>query len=99
MTKKLKKLDISNYLNDDETIAEYLNAILEEGDQDSLLTAIGHIAKAKGMKQIADATGLGRESLYKAFMPGAKPRFETIMKVLSVLGVALSVNPNSKHFG
>ena len=84
MTERMTKLDISDYLTDEETIAEYLNAIMAENDQDLLLSAIGDIAKAKGMKQIAEISGLGRESLYKALAPGAKPRFETIMKVLCV---------------
>jgi probable addiction module antidote protein len=80
------KFDISEYLEDEEMISEYLSAILEEGNQDALLLAIGNIAKARGMKQIAEITGLGRESLYKALTPGAKPRFETISKVLNAIG-------------
>jgi len=99
MAKKLKKFDISNYLKDEKTIAEYLNAILEEGDQDLLISAIGDIAKAKGMKLIADESGLGRESLYKAFLPGAKPRFETVLKVLNALGVNIMVGSTKKITG
>lgn len=68
-------------------IAEYLSQVLEDGDMDELLEAIGNIAKAKGMSQIAADTGLGRESLYKTFQSGSKPRFETVMKVLHSLGV------------
>ena len=93
MAKQLKIIDVSDYLGDEETIAEYLNAILEDGDQDLLLSAIGDVAKAKGMKTIAQASGLGRESLYKALNPGAKPRFETIIKVLKALGVNLAMKP------
>ena len=93
MTEKLSKFDVSDYLTDDTVIAEYLNTILAEGDQDLLLSAIGDIAKARGMTQIAEQTGLGRESLYKALTPGAKPRFETIMKVLQSLGVHLTMTP------
>jgi len=99
MTKKLKRFDISNYLKDEKTIAEYLNAILEEGDQDLLLSAIGDIAKAKGMKLIAYESGLGRESLYKAFLPGAKPRFETVLKVLKALGVNIMIGSTKKNTG
>jgi len=76
MKNKIAKFDASDYLDDEEMIAEYLNAVLEEDDQDLLLSAIGDIAKARGMKQIAKDSGLGRESLYKALAPGAKPRFE-----------------------
>jgi probable addiction module antidote protein len=94
MKNKIQKFDASEYLDSEETIAEYLNAIIEEDDQDLLLSAIGDIAKARGMKKIAQDSGLGRESLYKALTPGAKPRFETIMKVLHVLGVDLSLKPS-----
>jgi probable addiction module antidote protein len=93
MIKKTKKFDVSDYLKDEETIAAYLNAVLEENDQDLLLGAIGDIAKARGMKQIARKAGLGRESLYKALAPGAKPRFETIMGVLRALDVKLTLAP------
>ena len=87
----LKKFDVSDYLDDEEMIAEYLSVILENGDQELLLLAIGDIAKAKGMTQIAKRTGLGRESLYKALAPGAKPRFETIIKVLKALDIDLAI--------
>lgn len=89
MREKLKTFDAADYLDNEETIAEYLSAILEQGDLELLLSAIGDVAKARGMGQIASASGLGRESLYKALSPGAKPRFETIVKVLSSLGVQL----------
>lgn len=81
--------DISEYLNSKEMIAEYLSQVLRDGDINELLEAIGNIAKAKGMSQIAKDTGLGRESLYKTFADGAKPRFETVMKVLDSFGVKL----------
>jgi len=96
MAEHMTKFDVSDYLTDEETIAEYLNAVIAEGDKGLLLSAIGDIAKARGMKQIAEESGLGRESLYKALAPGAKPRFETVIKVLSVLGVDLSLKP-AKH--
>ncbi len=83
----LTTFDISQYLDSKEAIAEYLSQVLQDGNMDELLEAIGNIAKAKGMAQIASDTGLGRESLYKTFQAGAKPRFETIMKVLNSLGV------------
>lgn len=93
---KVSKFDVSEYLEDEEMISEYLSAILEEGNQDALLLAIGNIAKARGMKQIAETTGLGRESLYKALTPGAKPRFETISKVLNAIGVQLTATKGVK---
>ena len=85
----LTTFDISQYLDSQEMIAEYLSQVLADGDTDELLIAMGNIAKAKGMSQIAKDTGLGRESLYKTFAPNAKPRFETIMKVLNSFGVKL----------
>jgi len=77
---KITTFDISQYLDSKEMIAEYLSQVLADGDINELLEAIGNIAKAKGMSQIAKDTGLGRESLYKTFQDGAKPRFETIVK-------------------
>lgn len=76
-------------------IAEYLNAILEEGNDADIITAIGHIAKAVGMTKIAEETGLSRPSLYKALSDGAKPQFETIMKVLKAIGGQIRVTPVS----
>ncbi|MDY0122922.1 addiction module antidote protein [Sulfurimonas sp.] len=89
----LTTFDVSEYLDSKEMIAEYLSQVLAEGNLDELLEAMGNIAKAKGMAQIAKDTGLGRESLYKTFQPGSKPRFETVMKVLDSLGVKLQATP------
>jgi probable addiction module antidote protein len=86
---RTRSFDTSDFLDDDEIIAEYLTAALEESDPDVFLTAIGQVAKARGMARIADRTGLGRESLYKALAPGAKPRYDTVLKVLQSLGVKL----------
>jgi probable addiction module antidote protein len=89
---KLKTLDASVVLNDDEVVAEYLTAALEDPNPDVFLAAVGHVAKARGMSSIAEESGLGRESLCKALAPGAKPRFDTMLKVLHSLGVKLSVS-------
>lgn len=86
------EFDASVYLDDEETIADYLSAALEDSDPDVFLSAIGHVAKARGMSAIALESGLGRESLYKAFAPGAKPRYETVQKVLNSLGVRINVS-------
>jgi len=88
----LTTFDVSQYLDSKEIIAEYLSQVLADGDTNELLIAMGNIAKAKGMSQIAKDTGLGRESLYKTFTPNAKPRFETIMKVLNSFGVKLQAS-------
>ncbi len=93
MAEKLIKFDAAAYLNNKETIAEYLSAVMEKNDLDLLLAAVGDVAKARGMATIARDSGLGRESLYKAFAPGAKPRFDTVMKVLQALGLKLHAEP------
>ena len=82
--KELQDFEITEYLDSEEAIAEYLSQVLEDGDNDEFIRAIGHIAKAKGMAQIAKDTGLGRESLYKAFRPNAKPRFDTVMNAFKL---------------
>ena len=85
----LAPFDAADYLSDDATIAEFLNAALEDGNPEVLLQAIRTAARARGMSQLARDAGLGRESLYKAPAPGAKPRFDTILKLLPALGVQL----------
>ncbi len=93
MSNELIPFDIVEYLDSEEAMAEYLSQVLEDGDNEEFLRAIGHIAKAKGMAQIAKDTGLGRESLYKAFRPNAKPRFDTVMKVIDALKLQLNATP------
>lgn len=90
---KLLPFDAARYLTDDAAIAEYMTAVLETDDPDLLLMALGDVARAKGMAQVAKDAGLGRESLYKALAPGAKPRFDTVLKVARALGVRLSAHP------
>lgn len=89
------RFEIADYLENKEMIAEYLNTVLEEGNNADIINAIGHIAKAIGMTKIAEETGLSRPSLYKALSDGAKPQFETIMKVLKAIGGQIQVNPTS----
>jgi probable addiction module antidote protein len=91
-TKKLVPFDAARYLDNDEAIAEYISAVLESGDLDHLLLALGDVARARGMAQVARDAGLGRESLYKALTPGANPRFDTVVKVARALGVQLSAH-------
>ena len=90
---KLIAFDAARYLEDDAAIAEYMTAILETNDPDLLLLALSDVARAKGMAQVAKDAGVGRESLYKALTPGAKPRFETVMKVARALGVKFTAQP------
>jgi len=87
------KFDIADYLDSNEMIAEYLNAVLEEGNDTEIVIAIGHIAKAIGMTKIAEKTGMSRPSLYKALSEGSKPQFSTILKVLKAVGGQIHINP------
>ncbi len=86
---KTSPFDAADYLVNDEIIAEYLTAALEDENPDMFLIAIKDVARARGMTQLAKDTGLGRESLYKALAPGAKPRYDTILKVVRALGIQL----------
>lgn len=87
---KMSKFDAVDYLNSEEMMAEYLAAAMEDDNPDVFLAALADVAKARGMAQLAEDTGLGRESLYKTLSPGAKPRFETIVKITKALGVPLT---------
>jgi probable addiction module antidote protein len=83
--------DASEHLKTNEDMAAYLEAAIEDGDPVVISAAIGDIARAKGMSQIARETGLGRESLYKALSPGGNPEFATILKVVRALGLKFHV--------
>ncbi|MCF8325827.1 MAG: putative addiction module antidote protein [Leadbetterella sp.] len=87
------KLEIADYLDSNEMIVEYLNSVLERGNDAEIITAIGNIAKAIGMTKIAEKTGMSRPSLYKALSEGSKPQFSTIMKVLKAVGGQMQINP------
>lgn len=93
MKLKTEPFDVADYLDDDETIAQYLSAALEDPNPDMFLVAVKTVARARGMAQLAKDTGLGRESLYKALAPGAKPRYDTVLKVIRALGVKLHAEP------
>lgn len=92
---ELKPFDITEHLDSEEAIAEYLTIVLEEDDPVLLAAAVGDIAKARGMTQIAKDTGLSRESLYKSLGGNAIPRFDTLSKVIRALGVKLVAVPQS----
>jgi probable addiction module antidote protein len=81
--------DITEMLQDDESIAEYLTLVMEDGDPALLAATLGDIARARGMTQIAKDAGIGREALYKALRPDASPRFDTVARVCKALGVKL----------
>ena len=88
-TSDLPEFDMAEQLQTEQDIAEYITMVLEDGDTDELIRAVGYIAKARGMAQIAQKTGLGRESLYKALRVGSKPQLDTILKVLKAIDIEL----------
>jgi len=96
MTIETKPFDAADHLTDEETIAEYLTAAMEDPNPDMLLAAIKDVARVRGMTQLANDSGLGRESLYKALAPGAQPRYATVVKVMNALGVTLQARPNNR---
>ena len=87
--------DVAEQLRTPEEMAAYLDAWFEEAPDDAagIARALGDIARARGMTQVARDAGLSRESLYKALTPGAKPRYDTMLKLLHALGVKLSATP------
>jgi probable addiction module antidote protein len=91
----LPKFDAALYLDDEETIAAYLTDILAANDAALLASALGDIARARGMSEIAKAAGITREALYKALRPDSAPRFETVSRVCAALGVRLVAQPIS----
>jgi probable addiction module antidote protein len=84
-------VDASQYLDNEEVIAEYLGAALEDRNPDVFLQAVADVAKARGISKLAKDAGLGRESLYKALAPGGKIRYDTVRKLLDSLGLRLTV--------
>ncbi len=94
MAKKIKiselpEFDAAEYLGTDEDVAAYLTTVLEENDPSLLAAALGDIARARGMTQVAKDSGITREALYKALRPGSEPRFDTVSRVCAALGVRL----------
>lgn len=94
MTKiKTRPFDVANYLNDEEDMAEYMRQVLEENDPAELAAALGAIARARGMAQLAKDTGLSRESLYKSLSGQRAPSSDTLFKVIHALGFKLTLQP------
>lgn len=88
----MQKFDVAEYLDSEEMIAAYLSAILEDGDADEFVAALGDVARAKGISELAAQTGLGRESLYKTLSGNCKPRFDTVLKIARGLGMNLTLS-------
>jgi probable addiction module antidote protein len=89
----LPEFDMAEHLPDDQAIAEYLTIVLEEDDPGALAEALGTIARARGMTEIAQASGISREALYRALRSEAHPRFDTIQRVCAALGLKLVAQP------
>ena len=90
-TIKMRPFDMANYLNSEEDVAEYLRQVLEDGDPAELGAALGDIARARGMTQLARDTGLSRESLYKSLSGERAPNSDTLFKVIKALGFQLTL--------
>ena len=88
---KFKRFQASDFLKSEAAIEEFLAAAMEDPNPDVFLAALGEIAKVRGIRALAERSGLGRESLYKTLAPGAKPRYETICRLVDALGVKLTV--------
>ena len=88
---KLKRFDVIDFLDSDEALVEYLNVALEENDSKCFTKALGNVARAKGMSSISEATGLGRQSLYRALSGDGNPRIDTLFRVLEALEVKLAI--------
>jgi probable addiction module antidote protein len=98
MTKtKTKPYDAAEYLETEADMAAYLQAAFEEGNAALVVHALGNIARARGMSEIARQTGLRRESLYKALSPEGNPEFATVLKVVQALGIELHAAPMHTH--
>jgi len=95
--KTLPEFDMARQLKSKEDIAAFVTMAIEDGDAAELAHALGVVAKARGMSEIAQKTGITREALYKALKPNAKPRFDTISRVCEALGVRLVAQPVNAH--
>jgi len=91
--RNLPEFDLAEQLKEEEDIAAYLTMVIEEGDISELAHALGVAARARGMSDIAKASGITREALYRALRPDASPRFDTISRVCTALGVRLVAKP------
>ena len=88
---KLKKFDVVDFLDSDEAMVEYLNVALETNDPKYFAKALGNVARAKGMTSISDASGLGRQALYRSLSEEGNPRIDTLLKVLDTLKIRLAI--------
>jgi probable addiction module antidote protein len=88
--------DVTEHLDSEEAIAAYLDAVFEDGDPKLIAAAIGDVARARGMTEIAEKTGLSRESLYRALSRDGNPEMATVLRVMRALGMRVSVSPEMR---
>jgi probable addiction module antidote protein len=93
MGTKTKRWDPAEHLDSDEAVVAYVDAALEDGDPALVAAALGDVARARGMSQIARDTGLSRESLYKALSAEGNPEFSTVVRVMKAIGLRLTAAP------
>lgn len=93
MAVKTTRWDVTQHLDTDEKMALFLEAVFEEGDPATIAAAIGEVARARGMSQIAKDAGLSRENLYRALSGDGNPEFSTVMKVIKAMGFDLKITP------
>ena len=91
--KTATEFDPAEYLDSEEVISEYINAALEDGDPAIISAALGDVARARGMSQLSNETGVTRDGLYKALSPTGNPSFSTVQKVITALGLKVVVQP------
>ncbi len=92
---KLRPYDTAEYLETEEDVVNYLEALFEDGDPALIAHGLGVVARAKGMSTVAEKAGLGRESLYKALSQDGNPELTTLLKVLHALGLKLTVTADA----
>ena len=94
MPLETRKWDVTEYLDTEERIALFLEAVFEDGDPASIAAAIGDVARARGMTNVARDSGLSRENLYKTLSENGNPEFSTVLKVIKALGFGLTITPH-----
>ncbi|MGP5503881.1 addiction module antidote protein [Psychrobacter celer] len=93
---KTSRFDVAEYLTDETLINAYLNEVLTDGTPSEFIEALNDVAKAKGMNELAEKTGIRRESLYKT-LRSEKPRFDTMLKIIDGMGLQVTLTPKASH--
>lgn len=97
MTETLTEFDPATYLTNPEAIAEFMSDALETGDAAYIAKAMGVVARAKGMTELARETGLSREQLYRSFSEHGNPTLKTLLAVMNALGIEMTIRPQVTH--